>query len=623
MNQNFIFTKSLVDKYQIDIKQTSNVNAGLLYSDVYEGKLKKPIENKENFLSVECPLIIQAAIGGDLDIFKFLVDRGANLQTTGHIAISRKNKNSVISNVLGAAAFYGRVSLVHFILEKYPKVDLNFKASEKKAKAKQFSLNKEFTDFTPAHLAISSEISDDDTIIEILKLLSDYRADLSLLDNNKNNIFHLASKFENLRVVQFLLEELKLGPLASQINKEGQSPISITADKSIIDYLQSNINSSADPKIEDDLNELIESVNKDKQKRKTKKKKGAEKDDVLLNSTEFQETFKLPLPKPAPVEVKKNEREREVSSSTSQTKREIKEDYLEYDDEVEYATTDRKKKDYNKSDNYEKKSYYNDAKEYKDRNYNSYNSNYGYNSYNKKDYYNNYNNYYSEDGYYYKSGNKNYEKNYTKGREEFVDTNLPTENKETNVEATQPEKSKEVNSTVNIGNTMEVKSIKPKTGLIGLSSKPKKNKEKKEAKKEHVIEPEVQNIVEENVKSLETPKEEERIETVNDENKDVLNQLQVESKQEEEGYEIDENFIGEDEVVDVILCNVVEELKDSSPVEVKSEENPKEVPLKSRKESEVIVPQDKVSQAVQEVTSVSQDKCVKEITVSCIILISS
>ena len=63
------------------------------YSNVYESKLKRPVENKEIFMNVECPLIIQAAIGGDLDIFKFLVDRGANLNAIGHICLSRKNKN--------------------------------------------------------------------------------------------------------------------------------------------------------------------------------------------------------------------------------------------------------------------------------------------------------------------------------------------------------------------------------------------------------------------------------------------------------------------------------------------------------------------------------------------------
>jgi hypothetical protein len=580
------------------------VNAGLLYSDVYEGRLKRPIENKENFLNVECPLIIQAAIGGDLDIFKFLVDRGANLQTSGHICLSRKNKNSVISNVLGAASFYGRVNLVHFILEKYSKVDVNFKASEKKGKAKQFSLNKEFTDFTPAHLAISSEISDDDSILEILKLLRNYRAELTLQDINKNNILHLASKYENMRVVQFIVEDLKLSHLVNEINKEGQSPVSITADREIVDYLKSCTNSNEN-KIEDELNDLIESVNKEKQKKKNKKKKGVEKDDVLLGSTGYQETFQLPKPKPVVVKetvqsVPENKRD---SSSTSQTKKE-ESFYQEENSFDKNKSTKIYDSSTNKSQYYDKNNYYTekrDYKDYKDRNYN-YNSNQGYDrGYNKRDYnYNNYGNYYSEDGNYYKSEKNSYKKNYVKPKEEVVDTNVNINERKDTLEVIPQEKSIQVTSVQNTGNAIDIKPVKPTTGIIGLNVKSKKNK--KEAKKDQqqlasaitVEETQTENKPEEENKKIDLPKEEVRIESPLEEPK---HQTVVSEKLDSnanvavhEDYEIDEDFIGDDEILRATVPRDIVDEKESTPSQNEnnnSQEVEKEISQsKSRKESD-------------------------------------
>lgn len=558
-------------------------------------------------MNVECPLIIQAAIGGDLDIFKFLVDRGANLNAIGHICLSRKNKNSVISNVLGAACFYGRVNLVHFILEKYPKVDLNFKTSEKKGKTKQFSLNKEFSDYTLAHLSISSEISDDDSIIEILKLLKKYNAELTLQDFNKNNILHLASKYENIRVVKFIVEDLKLSLLVNEIDREGQSPISISSNQNIIDYLKSCTNSNQN-KIEDELNDLIESVNKEKLKKKNKKKKGVEKDDVLLGSIGYQETLKIPKLIPV-VEVK--ETVQSVPEKSSQSYRE-ESTYEEEDYSDKNKSTKITDSTYKKPQNYDRKNYYTekkDYKDYKDKNYN-YNSNQGYErGYNTRDYnYNNYGNYYSEEGNYYKSEKSSYKKNYVKPKEELVDTNINnniSEKKETQEISTSLEKPVQVTSVQNTGNAIDTKQVKPVTGIIGLNVKSKKNKKENKKDQQQIasnntgveLQVTTENIQGDENKKIDIQKEDIKIQSPTEESKSQTAALEKEkieiinNENVHEDYEIDEDFIGDDEMLRATVPRDIVDEKESTPSQNEnnlSQEVEKEISQsKYRKESQI------------------------------------
>jgi hypothetical protein len=63
-------------------------------------------ENKELYASVECPLIILATIADNLKFVSELL-KNTDLQTTGHIGLSKRRKNSIISNIFGAACFYG------------------------------------------------------------------------------------------------------------------------------------------------------------------------------------------------------------------------------------------------------------------------------------------------------------------------------------------------------------------------------------------------------------------------------------------------------------------------------------------------------------------------------------
>ena len=91
---------------------------------------------------IECPLIIQAAIGGDIEIFKYLMENGFgnNLKNiTGHIGLTKKQKNSLISNVIGAAAYHGKFKLLEYIMNNYSKkVDLSYLSLERKCRLSKY-----------------------------------------------------------------------------------------------------------------------------------------------------------------------------------------------------------------------------------------------------------------------------------------------------------------------------------------------------------------------------------------------------------------------------------------------------------------------------------------------------
>jgi hypothetical protein len=53
------------------------------------------------------PFSISAAMSGDYSTFKKVLSHGGSLADSGPICLSKKRKNMVISNILGAAAWAG------------------------------------------------------------------------------------------------------------------------------------------------------------------------------------------------------------------------------------------------------------------------------------------------------------------------------------------------------------------------------------------------------------------------------------------------------------------------------------------------------------------------------------
>jgi hypothetical protein len=56
----------------------------------------------------KAPYVILAAKSGDLETFKLVLENGGSLGDCGIIGLTKKRKNQIISNVIGAAAYYGK-----------------------------------------------------------------------------------------------------------------------------------------------------------------------------------------------------------------------------------------------------------------------------------------------------------------------------------------------------------------------------------------------------------------------------------------------------------------------------------------------------------------------------------
>lgn len=64
------------------------------------------------------PFSIEAAKSGDFKILAKVLQHGGSLSESGAICLSKRRKNVVISNHLGAAAYYGKTSMVDQLLKK-------------------------------------------------------------------------------------------------------------------------------------------------------------------------------------------------------------------------------------------------------------------------------------------------------------------------------------------------------------------------------------------------------------------------------------------------------------------------------------------------------------------------
>jgi hypothetical protein len=65
------------------------------------------------------PFIIQAACAGDAEVFKTLLALNATIYDSGYICLSKKRKNQVSSNVLGAAAYHGNSNIIKSYIKKF------------------------------------------------------------------------------------------------------------------------------------------------------------------------------------------------------------------------------------------------------------------------------------------------------------------------------------------------------------------------------------------------------------------------------------------------------------------------------------------------------------------------
>ena len=303
-HKNFEIIKLMVEKFKITENDSPFMNAISFYNSILpENSELKSNEAKENYNIIQCPFVIMSGIGGDIEIYKYLIKNKliSNKDEIGIIGLTKKLKNSFYSNIIGACCYYGRTELLDYIL-KNDKFDLNIPTKEKKSKT-TVKFFKEYTGLTPAMLAIVSNISDENTV-NILKILNNHNAKFKGCDAFKDNLLHLAVKNNKINTVKYLIDELNLIFLMDEKNKDEYTPISLAqhlsnesneSNEIFINYFSEKQNID-EKQIEKNVTELLNESNMIKNKNsnnnKKKKKKKNEDNIPLFNSTEYEETLK-------------------------------------------------------------------------------------------------------------------------------------------------------------------------------------------------------------------------------------------------------------------------------------------------------------------------------------------
>ena len=319
-HHNIPVIKHIIEKLNLTENESPYINALNFHNSIFpDNSPNKLTEAKEAFIDVQIPFILMAGISGHIDIFEYLMNQKLiiNKKISGVIGLSKKNKNLLYSNVIGACAFYGKYKLLEFILKNYKdELDIGFITNEKKAKNNiKINLLKEYTGCTPALLAVVGLAEDKDTL-EVLKILKQYNAKFDNSNINKDNILHLAIKNKKLECAKYICEELGLKNLLNDSNKDGYNPLSLAQhleEENFITYFHC-INEDYEKKMEENWKELLAESDK-KETKKGKKKKGKKKgknndieNDIpgYLASSDYQETLKEIVPKKTDDENNKN-----------------------------------------------------------------------------------------------------------------------------------------------------------------------------------------------------------------------------------------------------------------------------------------------------------------------------
>ena len=505
-HKNFEIIKLMVEKFKITENDSPFMNAISFYNSILpENSELKSNEAKENYNIIQCPFVIMSGIGGDIEIYKYLIKNKliSNKDEIGIIGLTKKLKNSFYSNIIGACCYYGRTELLDYIL-KNDKFDLNIPTKEKKSKT-TVKFFKEYTGLTPAMLAIVSNISDENTV-NILKILNNHNAKFKGCDAFKDNLLHLAVKNNKINTVKYLIDELNLIFLMDEKNKDEYTPISLAqhlsnesneSNEIFINYFSEKQNID-EKQIEKNVTELLNESNMIKNKNsnnnKKKKKKKNEDNIPLFNSTEYEETLK------------------EVDTTkTTKNKKKIK-------NEKNYINEDDNEEEYN-NNNYKEQSKINkkNKKNNENNNFTSHNS--------------------EKLRALFDTMNKPKKK---KEKKEIIIKEEKKEIKEEKKEEKKEIQVKEEEKEIKNNNNIIQKEEEEEGYIIGLGSKNKKNKKSKKIKNDDIKEKEkeeeeLKKIEQEKIKiQMEEEEKKKKIEEEEEKKRKLLEEEEQRKREEEE-----------------------------------------------------------------------------------------
>ena len=422
-HKNLEIIKLIIEKYINSEIEVPYMNAFSFYNSILTDDSKyKLTDSKDNYIEIACPLALMAGIGGNIEIFNYLLNQDliSDLNVSGTIGLSKRFKNAFTSNIVGACAYYGNDKLLEYLLINYrSKLDINITSTEKKSKNTKIHMTKELSGATPSLLACAGVASDEKTI-EILKILEEYKANFELKDFNNDNIFHIITRTKKIKTLKFLVYSLELKYIMNNTNNDSMTPFGLAQqnkNQEMISFFNS-LEQDDENEIKENVKQLIEDSNKRASKNKKRGKKG-KKDEIpsLLNSSEYQETFHVNEER---IEEKENNNDynepniiQDEEDKNSQIKEEenLEDEKGEEENNNNNRENDNENKYYNNSKrvNYNNNTYSN-FKKYKSDYIPKYNVSF-YDVYNKS--YKNKNNYdkYSN---YNSSYNKNYNNNSNK-----------------------------------------------------------------------------------------------------------------------------------------------------------------------------------------------------------------
>lgn len=191
--------------------------------------LLQPMETNDGMTENyrKTPFVVQAACAGNLDSLQLLLQNGRDIKDVGHICLSRRRRNQVASNVIGAAAYHGHARIIKFALSRLDSRtygNLAAMESQDTRSSKAGAFVAELEGYTPLMLAICGENAN----LEVVKCLLAAQVDYTCREKSTgNNILHLAARHcANFDILEYLVKNLKQEYLFER-NLKGETPLTI------------------------------------------------------------------------------------------------------------------------------------------------------------------------------------------------------------------------------------------------------------------------------------------------------------------------------------------------------------------------------------------------------------
>ena len=144
-HKNFEIIKYMIEHFKIMETDSPYMKASSFYNSILTDDSKDKINDSKDYIDIQIPFILMCGIGGDIEIFNYLLKHKliSNKDEVGVIGLSKKYKNTFSSNIIGACAYYGKKDLLEFLLKNYKnELKLNILTNEKKSKTTKYGFTK-------------------------------------------------------------------------------------------------------------------------------------------------------------------------------------------------------------------------------------------------------------------------------------------------------------------------------------------------------------------------------------------------------------------------------------------------------------------------------------------------